>query len=65
MLYFIQVVKYGKRIFISDATVDFLKIKVRGIADTFNVETLEIGCDEDHFRMLFWTILLLNMTLFT
>ena len=39
-------------------------IKVRGIADTFNVVVLEIECDKDHFHMLFKSTPLLNIPQF-
>ena len=62
--HFIQVVKYRKKVFTSDMIVDFLKTKARGIADTFNVEILEIECDGDHFHMLFKATPLLNIPQF-
>ena len=62
--YFIQVMKYRKKVFTNDMVVDFLKTKVRGIADTFNVEILEIECDKDHFHMLFKATPLLNIPQF-
>jgi putative transposase len=49
----IQVVKYRKKVFVDDSMVDFLKMKTREIADTFQVNILEIECDRDHFHMLF------------
>ena len=36
--HFIKVVKYRKKIFVNDAIVDFLKTKVREIAETFNAD---------------------------
>jgi putative transposase len=62
--HFIRVVKYRKKVFTSDIIVDFLRTKVRGIADTFNVVVLEIECDEDHFHMLFKSTPLLNIPQF-
>ena len=56
--------KYRKKAFTNDMVVDFLKTKVRGIADTLNVEILEIECDRDHFHMLFKSIPLLNIPQF-
>ena len=50
---FVQVVKYRKNVFVNDAIVDLLKRKTREIAETFNVDILEIECDKDHFHMLF------------
>jgi putative transposase len=37
---FIKVVKYRKNVFIDDAIVDFLKMKIRGISEAFNVDVL-------------------------
>ena len=51
--HFIQVVKYRRKVFINDELVDFLKTKVREIADRFNVEVVSMECDKDHFHMLF------------
>ena len=51
--HFIQVVKYRKKVFVNDAIVDLLKTKTREIAETFNVDILDIECDKDHFHMLF------------
>jgi putative transposase len=36
--HFLHVIKYRKKIFINDAIVDFLKVKTREIAETFNVD---------------------------
>jgi putative transposase len=60
--HFIQVVKYRKKVFINDAIVDFLKMKIREISETFNVDVLDIECDKDHFHMLFKATPLLNIT---
>ena len=46
--HFIQVVKYRKKVFLNDAIVDFLKMKIREISETFNVDVLDIECDKDH-----------------
>ena len=62
--HFIQVVKYRKKVFINDAIVDLLKTKTREIAETFNVDVLEIECDKDHFHMLFKASPLLNIPQF-
>ncbi len=60
--HFIQVVKYRKKVFLNDAIVDFLKMKIREISETFNVDVLDIECDKDHFHMLFKATPLLNIT---
>ena len=60
----IQVLKYRKKVFVDDAVVDFLKTKIREIAETFNVDILEIECDKDHFHMLFKSTPLLNIPQF-
>ena len=44
--------------------VDFLKIKVREIADRSGVEVVSMECDEDHFHMLFKGTLVLRITEF-
>ena len=62
--HFIQVVKYRKKVFTNDAIVDFLKMKTREIAETFDLNILEIECDKDHFHMLFKSSLLLNIPQF-
>ena len=45
--------KIKPSVFINDELVDFLKTKVREIADRFNVEVVSMECDKDHFHMLF------------
>ena len=60
--HFIQVVKYRKKVFINDTIVDFLKMKMREISETFNVDVLDIECDKDHFHMIFKATPLLNIT---
>ena len=60
--HFIQVVKYRKKVFINDAMVDFLKMKIREISETFNVDVLDIECDKDHFNMIFKATPSLNIT---
>ncbi|MGC8497215.1 MAG: IS200/IS605 family transposase [Thermoplasmata archaeon] len=62
--HFIQVVKYRKKVFTNDVVVDLLKTKIREIAETFNVEVLNIECDTDHFHMLFKSTLLLKIPQF-
>ena len=60
--HFIQVVKYRKKVFINDAIVDFLKMKIREISETFNVDVLDLECDKDYFNMIFKATPLLNIT---
>ncbi|MCL5889261.1 MAG: IS200/IS605 family transposase [Candidatus Thermoplasmatota archaeon] len=62
--HFIQVVKYRRKVFINDELVDFLKTKVREIADRFNVEVVSMECDKDHFHMLFKGTPVLKITEF-
>ncbi|MCL4336152.1 MAG: IS200/IS605 family transposase [Candidatus Thermoplasmatota archaeon] len=62
--HFIQVVKYRKKVFTNDAIVDFLKMKAREIADTFNVDILDMECDKDYFHMLFKSTPILNIPQF-
>jgi putative transposase len=50
--HFIQVIKYRKKVFTNDTVVDFLKMKTGEIAETFNVDILNIECGKDHFHML-------------
>jgi putative transposase len=49
--HFIQVVKYRRKVFVNDAMVDFLKMKTREIAETFDVDILDMECDKDHFHI--------------
>ncbi len=62
--HFIQVVKYRRKVFTNDAIVASLKTKIREIAETFNVDILDIECDKDHFHMLFKATPLLNISQF-
>jgi len=62
--HFIQVVKYRREVFVNDELVDFLKTKVREIADRFSVEVVSIECDRDHFHMLFKGTPVLRITEF-
>ena len=62
--HFIQVVKYRRKVFVNGAIVNFLKTKTREIAETFDVDILEIECDKDHFHMLFKSTPLLNIPQF-
>ena len=59
-----QVVKCRKKVFVDDAIVDFLKTNIRKIAETFNVNILEMECDKYHFHMLFKSKPLLNFPQF-
>ncbi|KAB2947300.1 MAG: IS200/IS605 family transposase [Candidatus Methanoperedens sp.] len=49
----VQVVKYRKKVFGNEKIVDLLKQKIHDISTTFHVEVLDIGCDIDHFHMIF------------
>ena len=44
--------------------MNFLKTKTREIAETFDVDILEMECDKDHFHMLFKSTPLLNIPQF-
>ncbi len=37
----------------NEKIVDLLKQKIHKISDTFQVDVLDIGCDVDHFHMIF------------
>ncbi len=62
--HFIRVVKYGKKISVNDAIVDFLRTKTGETAETFNVDLLEMECDKDHFHMLFKSTPMINIPQF-
>ena len=49
----VQVVKYRKRAFDNEKVIDLLKQKIHEISTTFQVEVIDIGCDIDHFHMIF------------
>lgn len=49
----VQVVKYRKKVFDNEKLIDLLKQKIHGISTTFHVEIIDIGCDLDHFHMIF------------
>ena len=49
----VQVVKYRKKVFDNDKLIDLLKQKIHDISTTFQVEVIDIGCDLDHFHMIF------------
>lgn len=57
-------VKYRRKVFVTDEVVDFLKTKVREIAERFGVEVVSIECDKDHFHMLFRGTPVLRLTEF-
>ena len=50
--HFVQVVKYRKHL-LDNKISDLLTTKIREISETFHVEVIEIGCDVDHFHMIF------------
>ncbi|WAM22660.1 MAG: IS200/IS605 family transposase (plasmid) [Candidatus Methanoperedens sp.] len=49
----VQVIKYRRKILDNENIIDLLKQKIHEISDTFQVEVLDIGCDVDHFHMIF------------
>lgn len=49
----VQCVKYRKQVLDTPAIIDYLKQKIIEISDTFQVIVIDIGCDKDHFHMLF------------
>lgn len=48
----VQVVKYRRKV-LDEKVVDLLKTKIHEISTTFQVDVLDIGCDMDHFHMIF------------
>jgi putative transposase len=50
--HFVQVVKYRRKV-LDEKVVDLLKQKIHEISSTFQVDVLDIGCDIDHFHMIF------------
>lgn len=51
--HFIQCVKEREKALMNPPIIDFLKTKINNISKTFDVEVLNIECDEDHFHMIF------------
>ncbi|MEA1905293.1 MAG: IS200/IS605 family transposase [Candidatus Hadarchaeota archaeon] len=51
--HFVQVVRYRGKVLKSNEVVDLLEQKVREVSDSFEVEVLNLECDEDHFHMIF------------
>ena len=51
--HFIQCVKYRRDVLDNEMIIDLLKTKVREISESFSVDVFEIGCDKDHFHMIF------------
>jgi putative transposase len=49
----VQCVKYRKQVFDNDIIISFLKQKIMEISDTFQVIIIDIGCNRDHYHMLF------------
>lgn len=49
----VQVVKYRKKAFDNEKVIDLLKLKIHEISTTFQVDVIDIGCDIDHFHMIF------------
>ena len=51
--HFVQVIKYRRKVMDNEKIIDLLKQKIHEISDTFQVDVLDIGCDVDHFHMIF------------
>ncbi len=51
--YFIQVVKYRKKVFTTEKIIDLLKQIAKKISESFDVEIIDLECDKDHFHMIF------------
>ncbi len=51
--HFVQVIKYRRKVMDNEKIVDLLKQKIHEISETFQVDVLDIGCDVDHFHMIF------------
>jgi len=49
----VQCVKYRRKALVDVDVVDCLKMVVREISKTFDVEVLSVECDKDHFHLLF------------
>ena len=49
----VQCVKYRRKVLDDKDIIDFLKQKISGISNSFEVEVLNVECDKDHFHMLF------------
>jgi putative transposase len=49
----VQVIKYRKKAFDNEKIVDLLKLKINEISTRFQVDVIDIGCDLDHFHMIF------------
>lgn len=51
----VQCIKYRKKVLIDEKIIDLLKMKIKEISVTFDVDVLNIECDKDHFHMIFKT----------
>ncbi len=49
----VQVIKYRKKALDNEKIVDLLKLKINEISTRFQVDVIDIGCDLDHFHMIF------------
>ncbi|PWB55002.1 MAG: IS200/IS605 family transposase [Candidatus Methanoperedenaceae archaeon] len=49
----VQVVKYREKVFNDENMIFLLKQKIHEISTTFQVDVIDIGCDLDHFHMIF------------
>jgi putative transposase len=51
--HFVPCVKFGRNFLCSQPRVDLLKTKIHDISKTFDVDVLNVECDQDHFHMIF------------
>ncbi len=51
----VQCIKYRKKVLVDEKIIDLLKMKIKEISVTFDVDVLNIECDKDHFHMIFKT----------
>ena len=51
--HFVQCIKYRKPALTDIKVCEYLKMKVKEISETFEVDVLNIECDVDHYHMIF------------
>jgi len=51
--HFVQCIKYRRKALYDPVLIDFFKTKIHNISETYDVEVLNIECDQDHFHMIF------------
>lgn len=51
--HFIQCIKYRKKALYNQQIIELLKTKIHDISRSFDVEVLNIECDQDYFHMIF------------